>query len=177
MVVIYMLVAGWPAYRIGTDGSLWSRHAMGPRGRYGPWRRKICVPRRRSGHLGATLCEGTRRKSVYIHHLVLEAFLGPRPEGMESRHLNGDALDNRADNLRWGTRAENGRDRALHGKSKGERQHNAKLTDEAVRDIRANCKHGKGRRDCGQSEMARKYGVSRAVVRAALANQSWAHVV
>lgn len=43
-----------------------------------------------------------------VHILVAEAFLGPRPGGMEEcRHLDGDKLNNRADNLRWGTRPGN----------------------------------------------------------------------
>lgn len=52
-----------------------------------------------------------------IHHAVCESFHGPRPDGQVVRHLNGDYLDNRAENLAWGTRAENGVDMVLHGTS------------------------------------------------------------
>lgn len=51
----------------------------------------------------------------YVHTAVCEAFNGPRPDGMECRHLNGDPLDNRAVNLAWGTHAENMRDVIAHG--------------------------------------------------------------
>ena len=50
-----------------------------------------------------------------IHHLVLEAFVGPRPSGTEACHNNGDKLDNRASNLRWDTRSSNMRDTVRHG--------------------------------------------------------------
>ena len=40
--------------------------------------------------------------------IVLEAFVGPRPEGLVCCHLNGDANDNHLENLKWGTRAESG---------------------------------------------------------------------
>lgn len=50
-----------------------------------------------------------------IHHLVCEAFHGPRPVGNVVRHLNGDYKDNRADNLCWGTHAENTADMMRHG--------------------------------------------------------------
>jgi len=49
-----------------------------------------------------------------VHHLVLEAFVGPRPPGKQSRHLNGDSLDNRPENLAWGTFHENFADKIAH---------------------------------------------------------------
>lgn len=56
-----------------------------------------------------------RRRTRQVHRLVAEAFLGPVPEGMEVCHNNGDMLDNRAVNLRYGTHSENLRDRVKHG--------------------------------------------------------------
>lgn len=50
-----------------------------------------------------------------VHQLVLEAFVGPIPPGMEVRHLNGDPTDNRLENLAYGTHSENMRDRLAHG--------------------------------------------------------------
>lgn len=50
-----------------------------------------------------------------VHSLVLEAFVGPRPEGMVTRHLNGDRTDARLENLTYGTPSENMYDRRAHG--------------------------------------------------------------
>lgn len=55
------------------------------------------------------------RRTKHVHRLVAQAFLGPRPAGMEVRHLNGDAGDPRLVNLRYGTRKENAQDTLLHG--------------------------------------------------------------
>jgi hypothetical protein len=55
------------------------------------------------------------KHTMNVHALVAEAFFGPRPEGLEVRHLNGDSRDNRAENLEYATHSENLRDRARHG--------------------------------------------------------------
>lgn len=52
-----------------------------------------------------------------IHALVLLAFAGARAPGQVCRHLNGDSLDNRLSNLRWGTALENAADREAHGRT------------------------------------------------------------
>jgi len=46
-------------------------------------------------------------KKKTVHSLVMEAFVGPRPPGMHICHGNGNALDNRLSNLRYGTPQEN----------------------------------------------------------------------
>ena len=50
-----------------------------------------------------------------VHRLVLMTFVGPCPEGMEGCHNNGDASDNRLENLRWDTPSENMYDKGRHG--------------------------------------------------------------
>lgn len=50
-----------------------------------------------------------------IHSLVAAAFTGERPEGLVIRHLNGEQLDNRAENLTYGTTSENRFDSVRHG--------------------------------------------------------------
>lgn len=68
------------------------------------------------GHLQVELRSGGLPRWVpKIHQLVLLAFVGPYPEGMEVRHLDGDPANNRLDNLRYGTRSENMYDRVRHG--------------------------------------------------------------
>jgi hypothetical protein len=41
------------------------------------------------------------RHVAHVHALVMLAFAGPRPDGYEVEHTNGDALDNRRANLRY----------------------------------------------------------------------------
>lgn len=57
------------------------------------------------GHLSVVL--GKNRNSSPVHQLVMKAFVGEPPEGMEVLHINGIASDNRVSNLRYGNRTEN----------------------------------------------------------------------
>ena len=67
----------------------------------------------RFGHVSVALGKGN---SQCVHTLVLLAFVGPRPTGMEACHLDTDATNNRLCNLAWGTKRENMLDCALNGK-------------------------------------------------------------
>ena len=68
-----------------------------------------------SGHLQVALYAKGKRSNLQVHRLVLAAFVGPCPEGMEVRHLNGIPGDNRLVNLAYGTSSENKRDMIAHG--------------------------------------------------------------
>ena len=50
-----------------------------------------------------------------VHQLVMEAFVGPRPDDMEVCHINGNPEDNRLENLRYDTHSANMQDAGLHG--------------------------------------------------------------
>ena len=63
--------------------------------------------------IGLSTPAGSRTK--FVHRVVLEAFVGPRPEGMECRHLDGNPLNNRIENICWGTPSDNAWDRVAHG--------------------------------------------------------------
>jgi hypothetical protein len=52
-----------------------------------------------------------------VHRFTLEAFIGPRPEGMEACHGDGIRSNNRLSNLRWDTPKANYEDSVRHGTS------------------------------------------------------------
>lgn len=68
-----------------------------------------------SGHKQLQLCKEGRSVTRSVHSLVAEAFIGPCPPGEEVCHDNGNGLDNRVENLAYGTRAKNQADRVRHG--------------------------------------------------------------
>jgi transposase-like protein len=96
----------------------------------------MLTPTKNKGYPCVVLTGITGSRTAKVHHLVLEAFVGPRPEGMITRHLNGVRDDNRVENLAWGTFQENSDDMRQHGtKCLGRAVPGAKLNEEAVRDI------------------------------------------
>lgn len=69
----------------------------------------------KGGYQQVSLTDGTTKTSLLVHRLVLEAFVGPCPEGQEALHGAAGQDINTPENLRWGTRTENNRDLILHG--------------------------------------------------------------
>jgi hypothetical protein len=83
------------------------------------------------------MCVDGIRYRKSLHSVVLETFVGPRPVGMQIRHLDGDSRNNHVANLRYGTAKENGEDRRKHGTvARGSKNGNSKLSHDQVRMIR-----------------------------------------
>lgn len=72
-------------------------------------------PAPNGGHLVLGLHLDHQVTNVYVHRVVLEAFVGPCPDGMEACHLDDDPTNNHLSNLRWDTRSGNLRDRYRNG--------------------------------------------------------------
>lgn len=70
-----------------------------------------------AGYRHVRLCKDGVLTTLLLHCLILEAFVGPRPEGMEARHRDGVRSNNTLRNLVWGTKKENADDRVSHGTS------------------------------------------------------------
>lgn len=90
-----------------------SRQVQCKDGAFRTFHGRILKPWRSVGGYNQVYLPG--RKPKLVHRLVLEAFVGPAPEGTECRHLDGDKENNRLDNLQWSTHVENERDKKAHG--------------------------------------------------------------
>ena len=51
--------------------------------------------------LKVVLCVDGAREEEYVHTLVLEAFVGPRPRNHNASHIDGNRFNLRLDNLKW----------------------------------------------------------------------------
>lgn len=88
------------------------------------------------GYLQVRLRANGLNRSVKIHKLVAEAFLGPCPVGMEVNHMKGIKTDNRAKMLEYMTKPENIAHAVANGlRAEGENASMAKLSDAQVDEI------------------------------------------
>lgn len=129
----------------------------------------------RKGYLKVKLWRHSKATNVMVSTLVAMAFRGPAPAGHVVRHRNGMNGDNRAENLLYGTRSENERDKIGHGTALlGERHHQAKLRADDVLAIRQRYKRGS--REHGSNAIARDFGVSGHMVRCIVRQKNWTHI-
>jgi hypothetical protein len=152
--------------------------------RFGRWT-KVGQGRRRWDAekilVGSTSPKGYRKVQLWrngqcwdvsVHQLVLLAFEGPCPEGLEIRHLDGVPGNCRWANLVYGTHKQNCADRDGHGRTvRGERSHLARLTEGAVLEVRARCEAGEKQR-----VVAAEYKISEPLVSAIVTRRVWRHI-
>jgi hypothetical protein len=145
MTIEWRTVAEFPQYIVSDEGEV--RRAVGGQG--------ARVGRPLKWHFGTTtkypnvrLTVGGVVRARCVHKLVSRAFLGPMPDGMQVRHLDGDTMNCRAGNLAYGTHKENQEDKVRHGTSSyGEKNPRAKLTAEQAKAIVADYGFGISARD------------------------------
>ena len=128
-------IEGWRGYQVSDGGEVRS-FKVSRRTPNAPLPRALAPQRLPSGYLYVDLKDRGARRREYVHALVLEAFVGPRPAGCEAAHGNGDPSDNRAANLRWATPTENNADKRKHGTNvDGGSHYAARLTDNEARAV------------------------------------------
>lgn len=176
-------------YRVGDDGSVWSRRTFKPlrgKGRRGfvnvltsNWKRLRPGKTGKCGHLTIALRKDGRMKSYYVHRLVLLAFVGSCLEGQECRHLDGKPANNVLNNLCWGTSKENSQDSIRHGTTpkgkpglRGERNGMSTTTDATVREIRRMYATGK----YTAVALSKVFNVSASAVYDVVARRTWRHI-
>lgn len=113
-------------------------------------------------------------KRYKIHRLVAQAFI-PNPQKLpQVNHIDGNKLNNRADNLEWITNREN----MLHswgiGLREKSRKKARKLKIEQVNQMRKECIPGD--KEKGYKPLGRKYGVSPTTVKQIVRKEKWKDV-
>ena len=159
-------------YQVSNFGRVRSLDRISPNGN--PLRGKILsIGDNGNGYKNVMFCVRYQKKRRYIHRLVLEAFVGPCPDGMECRHLNGIKADNRLDNLEWATHVDNIWDKEPHGTMKHGKDINfTKLSEEQVIEIREKYASGEYRQDI----LANEYGISQTGIGLIVRGVNWSRV-
>ena len=160
-------------YYITSSGEVWSIK-----------RKKFLKPGISHGYLQVSLSKGNKKHTKKIHRLVLEAFVGPCPDGMETCHNNDVKTDNRLENLRWDTHLANTHDAINHNKHparrtglraggpSGEQHYRAKLTEEQVKVIFHTYHDGAA----NQYELAAAFNVGQDEISKIVNKKTWKHI-
>jgi len=161
-----IVIEEFPSYSITKDGKVWSH-----------LRNKWLKPSKdNKGYLQVILCKNGKMFSKKIHALVLSSFVSPRPERRECRHLDGNKLNNKLENLQWGTSSENRKDSIKHGTANcikcGEGSPHHKLTEGDVRTII----YVWGASLFTQREIAVIYNISITQTNDIINKKSWKHI-
>ncbi len=170
--VQYAAVPDYPGYRVGDDGTVWTSKSRTGRGGPIPWREL----RQKTDRIGRKLVSLSRDgvvKCFGVGVLVLTAFVGPSPPGTECCHFpDRDPANNRIENLRWDTHAENTQDALKHGTFPvGGRCNLTKLTEHDVREIIRRGRSGEKRKDT-----AAAFGIHKRHVFKILRRETWTHL-
>jgi hypothetical protein len=169
----WLPIPEWGRYEVSDEGFVRSRDmTVNAKGGASAVRkgRELSLIQKTNGYWAVTLTSGTKRSQESVHRLVALVFHGAPPhKGAHVLHSDGDKNNNSANNLRWGTPADNHADTERHGhRLKGERHPQAKLTEEAVRNIRNS--------DVDASVIAAQYDVTREHIWSVRRGRAWQHV-
>ena len=136
-------------YFVSMDGDVWSNKKEGFK--------KLKPYVSQYGYLRCCLTINNKQHRVNIHRLVAATFHGLRPKKAVCRHLDGNKLNNKSDNLVWGTQADNVNDRHTHGTMcQGDTHYLSLLSDAEVKRVRAMYAEG-----IPQTHIANIFGVSK----------------
>lgn len=167
-MIIWKSIDRFPCYEISNQGHV--KRSIGGQGAKSgkilTWH--TCTS---TGYPDVRMMVDGKQVAIPVHRLVALAFLGPRPDGMQIRHLDGNKMNNQVQNLTYGTVAENNRDKIAHGTtSKGIKNPKVKLAEiEVLRVFRS-----KG--VLSADEVAKISDVSKSCVYRIWSGKYWAHL-
>lgn len=126
------------------------------------------------GYFVVNLFASFGRTTKEVHRLVAESFLGDRPKGFHVNHIDGNKLNNCAENLEYCSPKENTQHAFRLGLCDtriGNNHHGAKLKDADIPVIRDRLANGHTQRS-----IAKDYGVTQSSIGDIKVGVTWCHV-
>lgn len=111
---------------------------------------------------------GGTQKCFYIHTLVAQVFIGPRPDGLVVRHLDGNRYNNHVSNLAYGTNSQNVADAVKHGTYKGSNNGRSVVNENGAKAIKFLSENG-----VSKKLLAEAFGVCLGTIYATTSNRNW----
>ena len=108
--VVFKNIPGFVGYAVSSDGHVWSCKTTGRAKVAGEWKKRKATPHKINGYVYVHLSVRGKLTLFTVHKLVLEAFVGPRPEKAVACHKDNNPANNAVSNLRWDTHSNNLKD-------------------------------------------------------------------
>ena len=157
-------IPSYPDYEIDQDGNVFKNDKM------------IAFYFTENGYKQIPLRNNKIRKHVYVHGLVAETFIGPKPKGKQTAHIDGNKLNCFFGNLTYVTCRENILHKHAHGTMpKGESHQATKITEKDVLDIRREYVRSAWTVS-NTNQLALRYGVHPTTIINIVNRKTWSHV-
>lgn len=114
MAEIWKPIPEFPGYEVSDHGQVRSWRTYDPSGTFACEPHLLKTPPDR-GYPCVDLHRDGRSHTKRVHRLVALVFLGPRPEGLQVCHYDGDKANNHISNLRYDSAKGNVADAIRHG--------------------------------------------------------------
>ena len=169
MIEYWTEIPGWKGYEVSNLGnarSWFNTHSQV----FTPYPLKQMLNDK--GYPYIRVRKNCKKYTLPIHRMVLEAFVGACPVGMQACHYDDNSLNNKLENLRWDTWKNNVLDSIRNQTApRGEQQRNAKLTGPEVLNIRERYARGEQ-----SGSIAKDFGVSPTSIREVTCGRTWKHI-
>ncbi len=152
-------------YEVSTDGNI--RNFRN--------KKQLKPQRSGNGYFKVNLCKNGYVRHLWVHRLVAEAFLSNEDNLPVVDHVDGNKINNRADNLEWCSQKENSVRAWNNGFTpqppirSGEKHQNHVLTEYQVSEIRELYNAGLH----SQRELAKRFSVSQTTIKMIVNNRAW----
>ena len=152
-------IPGYPGYKADSEGYIWGKKGFRLKWQYN-----------KGGYPRVSVSPNSKQP---IHKLVCLAFYGPKPDGLQIRHIDGNKENTRPENFVYGTSRENADDFITHGSGRGSKNGHSKLKEIDIIEMRELYRT----EQMNQTELAKKYGVTQSCIFFALEGKRvWKHV-
>jgi len=158
-------IQDFPDYYIDNEQNIWSN-------KFNKWKKLKPILNNR-GYLYVVLCLNGQRKLIRIHQIVAKIFISNPENYPLIRHLDDNKLNNKIENLAWGTDQDNVNDKIKNGNClKGEKHNSSKLTEKQVIEIRKKYIPIK----YSTRKLAKEYNVHQMTIQHIINNKTWNHL-
>lgn len=162
-------IEGFDGYEVSSLGAVRSWRPIRNKAPAPATPRLLRPQKDKDGYRKVVLFKDNKRHYLRVAALVCTAWHGERESGLEVRHLDGTKDNDTPNNLKWGTQAENAKDRQRHNTQvKGSDVNTSKLTAKSVGEIRASTE--------SVEALAKRYGVTIGAIYHVKQKRTWKHV-